>query len=104
MTAGRPQIYSTFINPVFYEDAYTRWRMDEQALQDSPYDAPWQYSRRLYDQSDNPEIKWSTLSLRAHDNYDYKNFSRIPRGRLSSDSETEYADSIGTETRGLTTF
>ncbi|KAK7465988.1 hypothetical protein BaRGS_00037475, partial [Batillaria attramentaria] len=62
ITYAKPEIYSTFINPSFYE---------EQARHEKTYDSPWQYSRRQKEQSETPECMWSTQSLQAVDNYNY---------------------------------
>ncbi|XP_041356536.1 uncharacterized protein LOC121373824 isoform X2 [Gigantopelta aegis] len=93
---AKPEIHSTFINPSFYEDVYARWRSRED-ITEVLYDTPFQFNRRLQDQMKNPELKWSTLSLRAHDNYDYGKYGKIPRSQLVSEADDTSVD-------GLTTF
>ncbi|KAL8619912.1 hypothetical protein ACOMHN_015196 [Nucella lapillus] len=102
---ARPQIYSTFINPSFYEDVYARWKLQEQARFDT-YEHTHQYSRQLKDQMDTQGFKWSANSLRALDNYDYETYGKIPRGKVTSgDTDGDDAETVTMETTPeLSTF
>nr|KAG5687692.1 hypothetical protein BaRGS_005943 [Batillaria attramentaria] len=75
ITYAKPEIYSTFINPSFYEDVYARWRLQEQARHEKTYDSPWQYR-----------------------------FSRIPRGKLTSESERDETETVAMDPQSFTTF
>ncbi|XP_067653927.1 uncharacterized protein [Haliotis asinina] len=92
---AKPEVYSSFVNPGFYEDVYARWRSREE-LTERVYDSPWLINRRLQDQCPTQEMRWSTMSLQAHDHYDYGRFGKIPRSQVT-DQEIQ-------DTEELTTF
>ncbi|XP_046343628.2 uncharacterized protein LOC124124493 [Haliotis rufescens] len=91
---AKPEVYSSFVNPGFYEDVYARWRSREE-LTERVYDSPWLINRRLQDQCQNQEMRWSTMSLQAHDHYDYGRFGKIPRSQVT-DQEIQDSEQLTT--------
>ncbi|ESO87883.1 hypothetical protein LOTGIDRAFT_166185 [Lottia gigantea] len=98
---AKPEIYSTFINPAFYEDVYDRWRRRESQeiyAAGTIYDSPWQHRGAAGpdggEGSGQPiggeslDTRWSSVSLRAHDNYDYGRFGKIPRSQIGDTEQS----------------
>ncbi|GFS11938.1 hypothetical protein ElyMa_001359000 [Elysia marginata] len=82
ITYAKPIVYSTYLNPAFYEDAYERWRRQEQMVSERLYDSPWLKPRGLQKQMDTPGFKWSQTSLRTIGD---SGFKKLPRAHITMD-------------------
>ncbi|XP_059144912.1 uncharacterized protein LOC131932060 [Physella acuta] len=91
ITYAKPVVFSTYLNPSFYEDAYDRWKKQEQTNSEKFYDVPWAQQRSLNRQMETPGFKWSQSSLKA---LGESGFYKIPRAQISDQTSNKSDDSI----------
>ncbi|KAK0067858.1 hypothetical protein Bpfe_002699 [Biomphalaria pfeifferi] len=92
-TFSKQAIFSTHVNPSFYEDDYDRWKKEEDT--ERLYDSPWHQHRGLKVQSETDNFKWSQSNL---NNLANTGFQKIPRGFVSLDQISfSSEDSTGQE-------
>ncbi|GFN93169.1 hypothetical protein PoB_001967500 [Plakobranchus ocellatus] len=97
ITYAKPVVYSTYLNPTFYEDAYERWRRQEQLVSEKLYDSPWLKPRGLQKQMETQGFRWSQNSLKT---IGESRFKKLPRAQLSIDHASIRSNaSIGSSSR-----